>query len=112
MFYVRPRPLPLMSDKAGRLINDGKAALETLSSEMQGVSEWKHDVLEQMARDYAEKNGVKLGAAAQPLRAAVTGSEVSPPIFKIMEILGKEETLGRIDDALHGRLVKPETPAV
>ena len=111
MFYVRPRPLPLLSDKAGRLISDGKAALETLSAEMQGVSEWKHDVLEQMARDYAEQNGVKLGAAAQPLRAAVTGSEVSPPIFRIMEILGKEETLSRLDDALKGRLVKQE-PAV
>lgn len=111
MFYVRPRPLPLLSDKAGRLISDGKAALETLSAEMRGVSEWKHDVLEQMARDYAEQNGVKLGAAAQPLRAAVTGSEVSPPIFRIMEILGKEETLSRLDDALKGRLVKQE-PAV
>ena len=108
MFYVRPRPLPLLSDKAGRLISDGKAALETLSAEMRGVSEWKHDVLEQMARDYAEQNGVKLGAAAQPLRAAVTGSEVSPPIFRIMEILGKEETLSRLDDALKGRLVKQE----
>lgn len=111
MFYVRPRPLPLLSDKAGRLISDGKAALEMLSAEMRGVSEWKHDVLEQMARDYAEQNGVKLGAAAQPLRAAVTGSEVSPPIFRIMEILGKEETLSRLDDALKGRLVKQE-PAV
>lgn len=112
MFYVRPRPLPLMSDKAGRLISDGKQALEALSAEMRGISEWKHDVLEQTARDYAEKNAVKLGAAAQPLRAAITGSEVSPPIFKIMEILGKEETLARIDDALNGRLVKPEPPAV
>lgn len=108
MFYVRPRPLPLLSDKAGRLLADGRPALEAMAAELPKVEEWKHDVLEQLARDYAEKNGVKLGAVAQPLRAAMTGSEVSPPIFKIMEILGREEAMARLDDALKGKIVKKE----
>jgi glutamyl-tRNA synthetase len=37
---------------------------------------------------------------AQPLRAALTGTTTSPPIFEVMQVLGREETLGRIDDAL------------
>jgi glutamyl-tRNA synthetase len=42
---------------------------------------------------------VKLGAVAQPLRGALTGSAASPGIFVVMEVLGREETLGRIADA-------------
>ena len=51
--------------------------------------------------------GVKLGAVAQPLRAALTGSTASPGIFEVMEVLGREETLGRIADA-----AEEETDAV
>jgi glutamyl-tRNA synthetase len=51
-------------------------------------------------RQVAEAVGKKLGAVAQPLRAALTGSTVSPPIFEVMETLGREECLGRIEDAL------------
>jgi glutamyl-tRNA synthetase len=43
---------------------------------------------------------VKLGAVAQPLRGALTGSVASPGIFMVMEVLGRQETLGRIDDAV------------
>jgi len=43
-----------------------------------------------------------LGKVAQPLRAALTGSTVSPPIFEVMEILGRDETLARIADAAEG----------
>jgi glutamyl-tRNA synthetase len=38
---------------------------------------------------------------AQPLRAALTGSSASPGIFQVMEVLGREETLGRIADAVN-----------
>jgi len=43
---------------------------------------------------------LKLGKLAQPLRAALTGSTISPPIFEVMQILGRDESLGRIGDAL------------
>lgn len=108
MFYVRPRPLPLLTDKAGKLIDEGRQALADLSAELAKTTEWKHDALEETVRLYAENKGIKLGNAAQPLRAALTGSNVSPPVFKIMEILGREETAARIDDALNGRLVKKD----
>ena len=49
-------------------------------------------------RAYAEETGQKLGKVAQPLRAALTGSTVSPPVFDVMAVLGREETLARIRD--------------
>ena len=49
-------------------------------------------------RAYAEETGIKLGEVAQPLRAALTGSKTSPPIFEVMDVLGREESLNRLSD--------------
>ena len=54
--------------------------------------------IEATVRAFAEEENLKLGKVAQPLRAAVTGSTVSPPIFDVLATLGREETLGRIKD--------------
>ena len=51
-------------------------------------------------RDAAEAAGVKLGDLAQPLRAALTGTATSPPIFEVMQVLGREESLGRLADVV------------
>jgi glutamyl-tRNA synthetase len=58
--------------------------------------------LEELVRGFAEAQGLKLGALAQPLRAALVGAMASPPIFEVMEVLGREETLGRLADAAPG----------
>jgi glutamyl-tRNA synthetase len=57
--------------------------------------------LEAELRRFAEGGGLKLGAIAQPLRAALTGSLASPGLFEVMEVLGREESLARIEDAAH-----------
>jgi len=49
-------------------------------------------------RAYAEAVGAKLGAVAQPLRAALTGRSTSPGIFDVLTVLGRDESLGRIED--------------
>ena len=49
-------------------------------------------------RTYAERTGAKLGAVAQPLRAALTGRTTSPGIFEVLAVLGKTESLARLDD--------------
>ena len=51
-------------------------------------------------RAQAEAAGVKLGKLAQPLRAALTGSTASPGIFEVMAVLGREEVLARLADAV------------
>ncbi len=67
------------------------------------ASGWEREELESSTRHYAEEIAdppLKLGKVAQPLRAAVTGSKVSPPIFEVMEILGREACLERLDHSL------------
>jgi glutamyl-tRNA synthetase len=56
-----------------------------------------------MIRTYAEQSGHKLGAVAQPLRAALTGGTVSPPVFDVMAVLGRDETLARLRDQVPTR---------
>jgi glutamyl-tRNA synthetase len=62
--------------------------------------EWNHDALEQSVREVAEAQGVKLGKLAQPLRAALTGRTTSPGIFDVLALLGKSESLARIEDQM------------
>jgi len=57
---------------------------------------WTGAALEEKARAFAEDRGLKLGQVAQPLRAALTGRTTSPPIFAMLEVLGKEESVARI----------------
>ena len=98
LFYVQERPLAV-DDKAGRLLDEGgRAELAAFRGAVAPIAEWRKDNLEEAARLFAEGRGQKLGKVAQPLRAALTGSSVSPPIFEVMEALGRDETLGRIDD--------------
>jgi len=102
LFYVRPRPLA-MDGKAAKLLDDGgRAQLAAMRPRLAALPVWTKDVLEEAAREIAEEQGCKLGTIAQPLRAALSGSTVSPPIFEVMEVLGRDETLGRIDDAAGG----------
>lgn len=98
LFYVRPRPLAL-DDKAAKALDDSDARA-LLRDYVQSVaeSEWTKHVLEEAARTFAESRGQKLGKVAQPLRAALTGSSVSPPIFEVMEVLGRAEATARIED--------------
>ena len=65
-----------------------------------GAVEWNHDALEQSVREVAEAQGVKLGKLAQPLRAALTGRTTSPGIFDVLALLGKGESLARIEDQM------------
>jgi glutamyl-tRNA synthetase len=51
-------------------------------------------------RAYAESQGIKLGQAAQPLRAAITGRSTSPGLFDVMEVVGKNECLNRLRDVI------------
>jgi glutamyl-tRNA synthetase len=62
------------------------------------VEPWTPEALEACVRAFAEATGRKLGKVAQPLRAALTGRATSPGIFDVLEVLGREESLGRIAD--------------
>ncbi len=101
-FYVAPRPIRPVADAAKLLTADARALLGELSRNL-GDTEWQATGLETQLRDFIAAKGVKLGAVAQPLRAALTGSLASPGIFEVMEVLGRDETIGRIEDAAESR---------
>ena len=74
----------------------GLAVLRDLGAVVAGVAEWTVAGLEAAVNAYCEQKGLGLGKVAQPLRVAVSGGTVSPPIFESLELLGKDRTLRRI----------------
>jgi len=99
-FLFDTRPLQL-DEAASALITPEarpvlKAAFETLGA----LDDWTHDSTEAAVREVAETQGLKLGKVAQPLRAALTGRTTSPGIFDVLVLLGKGESLSRIEDQI------------
>jgi glutamyl-tRNA synthetase len=72
--------------------------LGDLAEDLACVEPWSAETTEQAVRAFADRLGIKLGNAAQPLRAALTGRTTSPPIFDVLAVLGKSESLGRLRD--------------
>jgi glutamyl-tRNA synthetase len=98
LFYVSPRPIR-PDDKAAKLLTDDSRRLLSDLGGRLAQTEWRPSLLEEAVRRFAEEREVALGAVAQPVRAALTGSTASPGLFEVMEVLGREESLGRLSDA-------------
>jgi glutamyl-tRNA synthetase len=97
-YLYADRPLAL-DDKAKAVMTaDARGVLANLSRELAVVDPWSAAGAEAAVRAYAERVGAKLGAVAQPLRAALTGRTTSPGIFEVLAVLGKAESLARIGD--------------
>ncbi len=100
LFYLRTRPIP-MDERARKLLEPPaidllRAARDALSP----VTDWQPATVETAIRAVAESLSIGLGKVAQPLRAALTGSATSPGVFDVLAHLGRDESLGRIDDQL------------
>jgi glutamyl-tRNA synthetase len=78
----------------------GLNALTAVRPILAGVGEWVAANLEAAVKGYCGQSGLSLGKVAQPIRVAVSGTTVSPPIFESLEFLGREHTLARIDRCL------------
>jgi glutamyl-tRNA synthetase len=101
-FLIASRPIEI-NEKARKLLDqDSLNDLKKLMNDLSGIADWSAGDIEQAVRTFAEDAGLKLGKIAQPLRAAVTGSNVSPPIFDVMAALGRDECLARICDQTGG----------
>ncbi|MGE5540063.1 MAG: glutamate--tRNA ligase [Gemmatimonas sp.] len=98
VFLVTPTPLPL-TDKAAKMLAGSKALLPGLAEALKAAPAWEAPALEEATRAFAETTGKKLGDVAQPARAALTWSTMSPPIFDVMAALGRDETLKRLAQA-------------
>ncbi|MBC00350.1 MAG: glutamate--tRNA ligase [Rhodobacteraceae bacterium] len=93
------RPLAL-DEKAEKLLaaDGARDALKGLHEKLSALDVWSAETTEAAVRAYAEEADLKLGKAAQPLRAALTGKGTSPGIFDVLDVLGREESLARIKD--------------
>jgi glutamyl-tRNA synthetase len=96
-FLFKQRPLALTEQAQALLDTDGKALLAQISARLQREQDWTTAALEANLKAYAEEQGLGLGKLAQPLRAALTGQTTSPGIFDVLALLGREESLARID---------------
>lgn len=97
-FIYAQRPLDIDEKAAKQLSDDNRVMLAEVLNILESINDWQAETLNQAARDFAESRELKLGKVAQPLRAALTGRTVSPGIFEVMELIGREESLARIAD--------------
>ncbi|MEM7462297.1 MAG: glutamate--tRNA ligase [Pseudomonadota bacterium] len=96
-FLFVQRPLPI-DEKASKLLEEGSEQIARLLPALDELPEWNAANIEEATRHYATEADIKLGKIAQPLRAALTGKTVSPPIFDVMEVLGRDEAMARLSD--------------
>ena len=93
LFTDGPRGL---DEAAAKLLTPQARAILAKTLPVLEATGWISEELEAAARDFAERNGLKLGQVAQPLRAALTGKTNSPPLFAMLALLGREESLIRL----------------
>ena len=96
-FLFAKRPLE-MTEKAAKLLDDdGRVRLSAVSAALAKENDWTSEALEATTKSLAEELELGFGKLAQPMRAALTGTTTSPGIFDVLVLLGREESLARID---------------
>ena len=83
-----------MAGPAKDVLKGAHAALSALDAA------WSAASAEAAIRELAGREDLKLGAVAQPLRAALTGKSTSPGVFDVLAVLGRDESLARISDQI------------
>ncbi len=96
-FFSEAYPL---TEKAVALIEGGKDALRAVRERLAALPDFAHDTTDAALRGLADETGVKVGKLMQPLRAAVAGTTESPGMFEMLEALGRERVLARLDRAI------------
>ncbi|KQT60597.1 glutamate--tRNA ligase [Aureimonas sp. Leaf460] len=97
-YLFAERPLAVEDAAKALLDGEGRRIVAELTPRLAAASEWTPAALEAVVREFAEAEGLKLGKAAQPLRAALTGRTTSPGVFDVLAVLGREESLARLED--------------
>jgi glutamyl-tRNA synthetase len=97
-FLLADRPIHLDDKAAALLTPENRTMLHEIAGKLGTVEPWTADATEHAVRTFAEQRGIKLGAVAQPMRAALTGRTTSPGIFEVLLVLGKAESLTRLVD--------------
>jgi len=99
-YILADRPLEFDEKASQQITSETRDLLARLTERLRNASRWSDGGAGEILRSFAAAEGVKLGKVAQPLRAALTGRAASPGAFDVMETLGQEETLARLQDVL------------
>jgi glutamyl-tRNA synthetase len=97
-FIFADRPLAIEAKALTVLTPENRALIGRLRAQLEIVEPWSAHTTEAAMRAFAEASNLKLGAVAQPLRAALTGKTTSPGIFEVLSVLGRAESLARLAD--------------
>jgi glutamyl-tRNA synthetase len=97
-FIFADRPLEIEPKALAVLTGENRELVARLRAALEAVDPWTSETTEAAMRAFTEANNLKLGAVAQPLRAALTGRTTSPGIFDVLSVLGKQECLARLAD--------------
>ena len=96
-FYLTAPTFPLSVAKAAKMLNEGSSLLlKELAQSLSDENDWTAEALESALKDFAATKEIGFGKIAQPLRAALTGTNMSPSITEVMVVLEKEECLTRM----------------
>ena len=98
-FLFARRPIEPDAKAAALLNTDSRGLLAQIVTRLDSA-DWTLEALEATVKALAEELGLGLGKLAQPLRAALTGTTVSPGIYDVLVLLGRDEALGRLRDQL------------
>jgi len=79
--YINPETIPIIKE---------------ITEKLAQLNDFTQDKIEKIFMDIVNERGLKLGQVAQPIRVVITGSTVSPGIYEVLEIVGKEKTLKRL----------------
>jgi glutamyl-tRNA synthetase len=97
-FIYAVRPIGIDASAAAQLTPESRANIGAFVEVLRSLNDWSVEAIDAAARSFAEDRGLKLGKVAQPLRAALTGRTISPGIFEVMVLIGREESLARLAD--------------
>jgi glutamyl-tRNA synthetase len=99
-FIYASRPIAIDASAAALLTGDARTTLRDMADLLRGLNDWSVPAIDEAMRALAEAKGLKLGKLAQPLRAALTGRTVSPGIFEVMVLIGRDESMARLEDQI------------
>ena len=102
-FIYASRPLAIDAAASALLTDESRTLLSGIAETLGGLTDWAVPSIDAAMRDLAESKGLKLGKLAQPLRAALTGRTVSPGIFEVMVLIGRDESMARLKDQIDRR---------
>ena len=97
-FLMVSRPVVPDEKAAGTLDTVSRGILKSLTPRLQSAS-WSKDALEPILNEIAAENGIGFGKLAAPLRAAIAGRTVTPSVYDMMLVIGRDETIARLEDA-------------